>query len=126
MNLSRLLNVIGFVFLGVCFSLSLGRVFNRTVQEYDPAVKIIRAGHFIQEEGFMRAFDAIAADYMAKYPDVIVKQVVVPERIYSSWVNTTMVGGLAPDLMLHTGVTHDFLLREFESLNDIVGGTKPL
>ena len=53
------------------------------------------------------------------------EQVVVPERIYISWINTTIVGGLAPDLMLHTGATHEFLLREFESLNEIVEEPNP-
>ncbi len=125
MNSNKLLNIIGCVFLLVCFSLSLARVFSRTVQEHDPEVKIIRAGHFIQEDGFRQAFDALAADYMAMHPGVIVKQVVVPERIYNSWINTTIVGGLAPDLMLHTGATHEFLLREFESLNNIVEKPNP-
>ena len=125
MSFSRLLNIAGVAFLAVCFLLSLGRVLSLTVEEYNPALKMIRVGHFVQEEGFMRAFDALAADYMAMYPDVVVKQVVVPERVYNSWVNTTMVGEKAPDLMLHTGVTHDYLLREFESMNEIVEEPNP-
>ena len=66
MNSSKLLNISGFAFLAVCFTLSLGRVFSRTVQQHDPDVKIIRAGHFIQEDGFRQAFDALAADYKAR------------------------------------------------------------
>ena len=125
MNLSKLLNITGIALLSACFALSIWRVFNRTVREHDPAVTIIRAGHFIQEDGFRRAFDALAADYMAMNPGVIVKQVVVPERLYTSWINTTIVGGQAPDLMLHASATHDFLLRDFESLNDIVEEPNP-
>ena len=95
-TVSRLLNFTGFTLLGVCFALSLGRVFSRTAREFDLSVKIIRLGHFIQEDGFRRALDELAEDYIEAHPDVAIEQIVVPERVYVSWINTTIVGRQAP------------------------------
>ena len=125
MYLNRILKITGFALLGACFALSLARVLSRTAREFNPSLKIIRMGHFIQEDGFRSALDQLAKDYTETHPNVLIEQTVVPERVYGSWIKTTIVGEQAPDLMLHTGATHEFLLREFESLNTIVEDPNP-
>ena len=107
MNWSRTVNVIGFTLLGVCFGISLFRVAALAWQEIDPERVFIRVAHNVQEDDMQAGIEALADDYMRLHPGVFVKQIVVPKRVYQSWVHTSLVGGTAPDIIhLRGGVDH--------------------
>jgi len=62
-------------------------------------VEVIRLAHWQLEPGMREAFDAIIADYEALHPNVRVKQVNIPGRVWRQWLRTQLVGGNPPDLI---------------------------
>ena len=117
MNLERTLNVIGFTLLALCFVLSIVRVVKRKAKELDPDVRYLRLAHNVQEDGMRRGLQAVAKAFMEMHPDVVVEQIVVPERVYPSWTNTVLIGEQAPDLMLNDTVFGEQMIKYFESYN---------
>ena len=117
MNLERTLNVTGFSLLALCFALSMGRVVKRKTMELDPDVRYLRIAHNIQEDGMQRGLQTLAEAFMKKHPDVVVEQIVVPERVYRSWTNTMLIGEQAPDLMINDTVFGEQMIKYFESYN---------
>ena len=117
MNLERTLNVIGFSLLALCFAFSISRVVKRKTKELDPDVRYLRLAHNVQEDGMWRGLQAVAKAFAERHPDVVVEQIVVPERVYRSWTNTVLIGEQAPDLMLNDTVFGEQMIKYFESYN---------
>ena len=55
--------------------------------------------HLQLESGIREGLDAVARDYEALHPGVRVRQMLIPERIYTSWGRTQVIGGTGPDLV---------------------------
>ncbi|MES2308939.1 MAG: extracellular solute-binding protein [Verrucomicrobiota bacterium] len=116
---------IGFSLIGLCFILSLSRMFQRISEESDPKLTTIRFSHWQLESGIREGFDAVAQEYMRLHPNVRVIQEPVPEKIYTNWIITQLVGETAPDLVLLGGVTDERLARYFVPITPYVNQSNP-
>lgn len=126
----RILNTIGFSLLGLCFALSLGRILTNSLRQPTPTTggptATIRIAHWQLESGVREAFDAIAAEYSRLHPGVRIVQIPIPERIYTNWLITQLVGGTAPDLIqVGFGITDERLARYFVPLGDLANSPNP-
>jgi raffinose/stachyose/melibiose transport system substrate-binding protein len=122
----KIMNGIGFLLLAACFVYSLVKIATRTAQEQDEKIVTIRFAHWQLEGGIKAAFDAIAQKYMAQHPQVRVEQVLIPERVYPTWLTTRLVGQNPPDLvLLGLGMTDERLARYFVPLTEEVAKPNP-
>lgn len=65
---------------------------------------VVTIGHWQQQTGTVAGLDAVIAAYREIRPEVIVRQIVVPDRIYQTWLRTQLVGGTAPQIVeVHGG-----------------------
>lgn len=111
------LNLIGLVFLILLFFISSGRMILLKRQAERPGHTIIRLAHIRLQAPFKAAIDRLAADYMKLHPNVTVKQIPIPLRIWRMWVRTQLAGGTAPELIFDSVATNDELLvRHFVPL----------
>ncbi len=101
------LNGFGLLLLAICFGIAAWRVMGRSVAEADPDRITIRFAHWQLEGGVRDAFNAIARDYEALHPNVRVEQLLIPERYYTNWITTQLIGGTAPDLIQLGNTTLD-------------------
>jgi raffinose/stachyose/melibiose transport system substrate-binding protein len=117
MKREYILNGIGIALLAVCFMAAVARVLTRTVHDRDPARVTIRFSHWQLEGGIRDAFDAVAAVYMKRHPNVTIEQIPVPGRVYGAWIKTRLAGEQPPDLMeLSRAVSDEDLARYFVPL----------
>ncbi|NJK92573.1 MAG: extracellular solute-binding protein [Blastochloris sp.] len=122
----KILNSIGFTLLGACFAYSLFNVATRTAREQDEEVVSIRFAHWQLEAGIRTAFDAVANEYMKLHPNVRVEQILIPERVYPTWLTTRLVGQNPPDLvLLGIGMSDERLARYFVPLTSEVAKPNP-
>jgi raffinose/stachyose/melibiose transport system substrate-binding protein len=88
--------------------------------------KVIRFAHWQLEGGVVDALDDAAQEYMELHPNVVVKQIPVPERGYEQWVKTQLIGRTAPDLIeLRTWTWTDLIARYFTPLDEVVERPNP-
>jgi ABC-type glycerol-3-phosphate transport system substrate-binding protein len=121
MNRQRILPIIGFTLLLVCFGIALAQVFNRHRAASNPDEIVIRIAHWQLESGIRDALDTLARDYERLNPGVRIEQNPIPERIYPSWLKTQLVGGTAPDLIqVGKGSDDETLARFFRPLTEAV------
>jgi raffinose/stachyose/melibiose transport system substrate-binding protein len=119
MKASRLATIFALALLLAAFGTSAWRLISRGAAEIDPNVEVIRFAHWQLEPGVREAFDAIAAEYMARHPHVRVDQIPIPGRVWRQWLNTQLVGGMAPDLIALATYNNpdDMLARYFTPLS---------
>ncbi|MFP4055002.1 MAG: ABC transporter substrate-binding protein [Phycisphaerae bacterium] len=115
----KISNAIGLVILTVALGWSVIHVAYLTFFAPGESVAedktVIRFAHWQLEGRTVEALNQAAEDYMKLHPDVIVKQIEVPERGYEQWVKTQLIGRTAPDLIeLRTWKWRDFINRYFE------------
>lgn len=121
MKREKILNTIGLCLLTACFLFALFRVFGRGSGQADDRRTVLRFAHWQLEGGLRAAFDELARDYEKLNPDIRIEQLAVPERTYSQWVKTQLVGGTAPDIIqLGRGTDDETLARYFVPLSDVV------
>lgn len=128
MTRERILNTIGIGLLAFCFFIALFRVFTREIEQRDPDRIVISFAHWQLESGIREAFDAIAQNYMEKFPHVTIRQIPIPERVYPTWLTVQLVGQQAPDLIqlgVGKGLTEDRLARYFVPLTEFVQHPNP-
>jgi raffinose/stachyose/melibiose transport system substrate-binding protein len=119
-------NWFGFFLLGLCFAIALGRVLTRERAARDSDVEVIRFAHWQLESGLREALDAISREYEALHPNVRVEQIAIPERIYTQWVRTQLVGGTAPDIIqLGLGTTDEMAARFFLPVTRVIDRPNP-
>ena len=94
---SRRFRLLGVLLLVVGFVLASYYVTSHAVRRHSQIT--LRIAHWQLEGGIRDAFDAIARDYEALHPGIHIEQQLIPERIYTSWGTTQVIGGVAPDLM---------------------------
>lgn len=99
MKRENLLMITGFSLLIVIFIAASMNIWRRSSNEEKPGQKIIRLAHWQLEPPVRKAFDKLAQIYMDEHPGVIIEVIAVPERTYSQWFMTRLVGGFAPDLI---------------------------
>lgn len=101
MNRERLTNLIGFSLLAIAFLYAAFRVVPRMWHgDARPnGERVIRFAHWQLERGIRGAFDELAREFERRNPGVRVEQIAIPERSYSSWLRTQLVGGTAPDIV---------------------------
>jgi ABC-type glycerol-3-phosphate transport system substrate-binding protein len=126
MNRERILPVIGFTLLLVCFGIALVRIYSRQRADTHPDAIVIRVAHWQLESGIRDAIDVLARDYEKLHPGVRIEQNPIPERIYPSWLKTQLVGGSAPDLIqIGKGSDDETLARFFVPLTEDVESPNP-
>jgi len=99
MNRDRIMNTIGFSLVAFCFLWAAWRIMDRGREAADPDRVVIRFAHWQLESGIRGAFDELIRQYEERHPHVRVEQMLIPERVYSNWLITQLVGGTAPDLI---------------------------
>jgi raffinose/stachyose/melibiose transport system substrate-binding protein len=127
MNARRLPVFLGLFLLVAAFGYSLWKVARRSADAADPRTRVIRIAHWQLEAGIREAFDAMARRYEALHPGVRVEQIVVPERIFPTWVTTQLVGGTAPDLIALNSqfIGAERVARHFLPLTEAVESPNP-
>jgi raffinose/stachyose/melibiose transport system substrate-binding protein len=125
----RIFNSIGIGLLVLCFVVSLGRLIARKSpgsSSPEDGVVTIRLAHWQLENGVREAFDQIAAAYTQTHPNVRVVQIPIPERIFTNWLITQLVGETAPDLIqVGLGNSDERLARYFTPLTDLANAPNP-
>ncbi len=126
MKREKLLPLVGFSLLLICFGIALVRVFSRHRAESNPNEVVIRIAHWQLESGLRSAIDTLAREYERGHPGVRIAQNPIPERIFPSWLRTQLVGGTAPDLIeIGKGSDDETLARFFLPLTDYVEQPNP-
>ncbi len=123
----RVLNWIGVGLLAACYVISLQRVFHIRSQADDKQIVTIRLAHWQLESGMRQAITDVAAAYTKLHPNVRIEQLPVPERVYSTWLVTQLIGGTAPDLIElgGTSLTDEYLARYFQPITEEVEKPNP-
>jgi raffinose/stachyose/melibiose transport system substrate-binding protein len=120
-------NGFGLIILAAAFFAAGVRIFHRERTEAEGGVTL-RLAHWQLESGMREAYELIARDYEALHPGVRIRQIPIPERIYSNWSTTQLIGGTAPDLMqLGFGSTSESanITRYFHTLTAAVEEPNP-
>lgn len=134
MKRENLANFIGITLLIGCFAFALIRVLSREQMRTATApdgrpIEIIRFAHWQLEAGLRTTFDALARDYEKLHPHVRVEQLAVPERTYTQWFQTQLIGGTATDLIelgkMPRNAEDEMLSRFFLPLTDYVEQPNP-
>ena len=89
---------LGMCLLAMTFALAAWRVALPATVRGDERV-VIRIAHWQLEAGIRQGIDAVARAYEALHPDVRIEQILVPERVYPTWLTTRLVGGTAPEII---------------------------
>ena len=116
---------LGLIILALSFIAStISVIYNHYTTE-GPDVKAIRICHWQLEAGFRNALQAIIDDYEKDYKKrtgktVRVIQVPVAEKGYAQFINTGLIGNMAPDI-IEVGHT-----KAFENFSNIVRYFLPL
>jgi len=89
---------------------------------------VLRFAHWQLESGLREAFDYMAQRYMELHPNVRVEPIAVPGTVYTQWLNTQLIGGTAPDLVMFDSrfsTEVQQMTRFFEPLSRWLGQENP-
>jgi raffinose/stachyose/melibiose transport system substrate-binding protein len=122
----RFFQTIGIGLVCLSFLVALGRILLRSHRESDAGRVVLRLAHWQLEKGIEAAIDACAREYEREHPDVSIRQLLIPEKIYPNWSTTQLIGGTAPDLVqLGKGITEERIARYFRSISEFVDDPNP-
>jgi len=128
----KIFNTLGLGLLALCFIVSVARILLGNSPKEQGAAKdgaepvTIRFAHWQLENGPRDAFDRIAEEYTKLHPNVRVIPMAIPERIYTNWLVTQLVGETAPDLIeIGMGATEERVARFFTPLADLASSPNP-
>lgn len=123
----KISNTIGFLLLGLCFVVSLGRIMSSSASKPEnEGGTTIRIAHWQLENGVRTTIDQIAEEYTKLHPNVKVEQLLIPESIYTNWLVTQLVGETAPDLIeIGIGMNDERMARFFTPLTDLAVQPNP-
>ncbi len=122
----KILNTIGFSLIGVAFLFATFRMVSSALRRTAPDSERIILAHWQLEAGLREAFEELIKDYTKLHPNVTVEQLPVPERLYTNWLVTKLVGEEAPDIIaLGFGINNDRLARFFTPLTEYVDQPNP-
>jgi raffinose/stachyose/melibiose transport system substrate-binding protein len=102
--LKKIKGSLGLIVLGLAFLASCIAVFYNHVTMENPNIKTIRICHWQLEAGFRQALDVIIDDYQKEYKKrtgktVRIIQVPVATKGYPQFINTGLIGNMAPDII---------------------------
>lgn len=121
----RLLPVLGGVLLAAIFIYVGGRLWRHGGGGLAGG-EVIRFAHWRLEEPTVNALNTLAREYEQMHPGVRVEQLAVPLRAWRAWLQTQLVGGTAPDLIVAAfGVDEQTLGRHFVPLSAHVDAPNP-
>jgi raffinose/stachyose/melibiose transport system substrate-binding protein len=98
-----ILNCFGFGLIFLCFAVSLFQVTTRKVTAVAQGEKVVRIAHWQLESGLRHAFEELADAYHELHPNVRIEQLPIPDKIYTNWFITQLIGGNPPELIQITG-----------------------
>jgi len=110
------LPLVGLGLLLACFAFSAARLFLRPTAPLRAAGDVVhlRFAHVTLHEGVVAAYDEAAREYERLNPGVRVEQILVPLKLWPSWLRTQMIGGTAPDIAdMDRGHGDEFVARHF-------------
>jgi raffinose/stachyose/melibiose transport system substrate-binding protein len=116
---------VGLSLLAVLFVISAWRVVVPRSGFFGGDEKVVRFAHYRLERPIIDALDAIARDYERLHPGVRVEQITVPLRGWRAWLNTQLVGEMAPDLVYLYGFSIEMFPRHFHPLTRAVEEPNP-
>ena len=125
MKRENLLMITGFSLLVIIFFIASLNIWRRSSNEEKPGQKIIRIAHWQLEPPVRKAFDKLAKIYMDEHPGVIIEVIAVPERTYSQWFMTRLVGGFAPDIIEMRTTDAAMISRYFLPLTEWIEKPNP-
>lgn len=126
--MKRFLPFIGLGLLVVSFLISAGKVLWRgpVARGDDRDVVHLRFAHVTLHESVVAAYNDAIRDYETLNPDVRIEQILVPLKLWSSWLRTQMIGDTAPDIAdMDRGHADEFLARYFLPLDDWTAAPNP-
>ncbi len=136
-RLRRLWSRFGLVLLALALTWAVIHVAGHsfTVERREPEAEgggllggktVVSFAHWQLEGRTVQTMEKACRAYEALHPDVIVKQIPVPERGYEWWVKTQLIGRTAPDLIeLRTWKWKTLINRYFEDLSAYVDEPNP-
>lgn len=126
MKWERRLNLLALALVAACFVVALAGVVRREREQDEPGRVVLRLAHWQLEAGVKEGFDQIARDYEALHPQVRIVQMRIPQRVFSQWALTQLIGGTAPDL-IEIGYNLETLqqARYLTPLTEVVGQPNP-
>jgi ABC-type glycerol-3-phosphate transport system substrate-binding protein len=103
---------------------------SRNAADNDPAVPTLRIAHTLLHAGLRETIDTLARDYealqAAKGHPVRIRQIPIPERTYTQWLRTQIVGGTAPEIVAYTTDFDDSMIaRSFLPLGGEIDQPNP-
>ena len=87
-------------------------------EESAPNQTILKIAHTNLQPGVREALQSVIDRYETLNPNIRVKQLAVPERVYKIWMETKLFGGNAPDIIL--------LRTEAQDNKDLLGYFLPI
>ncbi len=126
MKRENLSNYIGLFLLLACFSVAIHRIATRPSAQSSDGTERIRFSHWQLEGGLREAFDTLSREYEALHPGVKIEQVAIPERTYTQWLRTQLVGETITEIVqIGYGVDDEILARFFTPLTNYVDQPNP-
>ncbi len=120
------LNWVGAAILAGGYLFSLLHVLHLRGEEHRSDVVTIRIAHWSLEVGTRDAMDALGAAYTKLHPNVRIEQIAIPDKVYTSWLVSQLLGGTAPDLIaLNANITNEYYARYFLPLTEAVAAPNP-
>ena len=125
---------LGFVILGIAMLYSVVSVVYNDITYNSPDVKIISICHWQLEAGFRESLQALIDDFEKDYEartgeKIMVLQVPISERAYQQYINTGLIGDMAPDIIEkgHAKTSSDpaYVARFFRPLGEEVVKPNP-
>lgn len=116
---------VGLALLAALFVVSAWRVVIPRAGVFGGGEKVVRFAHYRLERPTIEALDALARDYEQMHPGVRVEQITVPLRGWRAWLNTQLVGEMAPDLVYLFGFSLEMYPRHFHPLSAAVNEPNP-
>lgn len=124
----------GFLVLAAATVYSVVQVALNQIQYERPGVTTIRLCHWQLESGFRDALQELIDEYQVVYKqrtgrDILIQQMPISERGYNQFVNTSLIGGTAPDIMEKGWATttqqSSYVARFFRPLGNDLGQPNP-
>jgi raffinose/stachyose/melibiose transport system substrate-binding protein len=125
MTFSRVVNSVGILMITLAFTWSAYRVMSRQHTLLDDNKVVISFAHWQLESGLREAFDELARQYMELHPNVEVRQIAVPGRVYPTWLRTGYVGETLPDLVSQANLPDEILTAYYQPITGAVNEPNP-
>ena len=104
----KITTILGIAIVAIAIIGSVVNYFYRSGQEFEPGKKNIIFAHWSSEPGAREGIQAIIDRYEKLHPDVNIIQQLIPNRAYTNWIVTRILGETMPDLIQFGSVLKRF------------------